>query len=251
MTNDDGADALGLVTLAGVLGEVHEVFVVAPDREQSASGHAISVRRPISVEPDPEAGPSQHYRVGGTPADCVKLALERLLPGRPDLILSGINHGTNLGRDVFYSGTVSAAVEGVFQGVPAVALSSESTDPAVLRWIARFVCRWIEGPHLPPPPGVLYNVNFPAFNGRTGEPRQLAWVRLGRREYRNRFERRMGPDGRPAYWLLGQPWDRLGEVDTDVDALAQGFVTVTPIHTDITHYPVLAHKPERETIAGE
>lgn len=249
LTNDDGYEAQGLQTLAAVLRLRHEVYVVAPDREQSASGHAISVRRPLYVDPDPGKGPETDFRVRGTPADCVKLALERLMPGPPDLILSGINHGTNLGRDVFYSGTVSAAVEGIFQGIPAVALSCHAPKMRQLTWIATFVARWIEGPHFPPPVGVLYNVNFPDFDPARNPPRQLAWVRLGRREYRNRFERRLDAEGRPYFWLIGQPWDRLGEVDTDVEALSQGYVTVTPIHTDITEYQVLAHKPERELIS--
>jgi 5'-nucleotidase len=162
VTNDDGINAAGLNILAHTLSEVAEVYVVAPELERSAMGHAITMHKPLHATSVVTDSSVQAWRINGTPADCAKLGVEALLPEHPDLVLSGINHGSNLGRDIYYSGTVSAAMEGMFLGVPSLALSYEGDDIAGLEWTAQFVRRWIcSSQFVLPPTGLLYNINFP------------------------------------------------------------------------------------------
>jgi 5'-nucleotidase len=154
-------------------------------------------------------------------------------------MLSGINHGSNLGQDVFYSGTVSAAMEAMFLGVPAIALSLEDDDQDGFEWAAGFVRWWITQPQFtPPPPGVVYNVNFPSL--RRGVPRAMRAVRLGRREYVNDFQRARDPRGREYFWIAGERVDALEEEDTDVFHHHQGAITLTPLHMHLTDQKTLA-----------
>lgn len=234
LTNDDGISAQGLQTLRRVLEPIAEISVVAPERQRSASGHAITMHKPLYARPVVYGPESRGWRVSGTPADCTKLGIGALLKSRPDLVLSGINHGTNLGRDVFYSGTVSAAMEGMFLGVPAIALSMDrGEEQAGFEWAARVVRWWITGAEFRlPPPGVLYNVNFPR-RSRVGSMKMVPAV-LGRREYANEFQQATDPRGREYYWIAGDRVDNRDDVRTDVAAHHQGLITLTPIHVRLT-----------------
>lgn len=242
LSNDDGIQAEGIQTLRRVLEPIAEVSVSAPDRQRSASGHAITMHKPLYAKHMVYGPHSQGWKINGTPADCVKLAVGELLSNPPDLMLSGINHGTNLGRDVFYSGTVSAAMEAMFLGVPAIALSLEDGQRNGFEWAARFVRWWIESPGFQmPPPGVVYNVNFPSL--ARSNPKTLEMVRLGTREYVNDFQRAMDPRGREYYWIAGDRMDNLDETDTDVGQHHAGAITLTPLHMHMTDHALL----ERQT----
>jgi 5'-nucleotidase len=232
VTNDDGIDAIGLKSMALALNRNHTVAVVAPERERSGSGHAITLHRPLQVTDRPLAPRIPGWAVTGTPADCVKLAVQALMPDPPDLVVAGINHGPNLGRDVFYSGTVSAAVEAHFLGLRALAVSCEEPTAADLERSAAAVADWIErglgvrGP-------ALLNVNFPPWRRMRAGPR-LVTTRLGRREYVAEFERRVDPRGRPYYWLAGRIDETEEPADTDVGAVARGCVAVSPLRIELT-----------------
>ena len=234
LTNDDGIEAAGLKTLAAILAETHEVFVVAPDRERSATGHAITMHKPIYPETvDWGKSGITAWKVNGTPADCVKLAIRALLPTAPDLVLAGINHGSNLGRDIFYSGTVSAAMEAMFTGVPALALSAKTFDQDSLAWIAAFVAQWLNSPRWQgPTAGECFNVNFPDLGQDL--PGRLVWVPLGHREYQEKFWQHENPRGQRYYWLAGEPRDPWDDNPSDVNAIHQGLIAATPIDLDVT-----------------
>lgn len=240
VTNDDGVFAEGIQVLAQEISKIAETFVVAPDHEQSATGHAITMHRPLLAEKVkyhhlPELSP---WKVNGTPADCVKLAVEALLPQRPDLVISGINRGANLGTDVLYSGTVSAAIEAVILGIPAIAVSlAEYHDPHyeyaatfTARLAKQFMSRKQDGE-------MLLNVNVPGCAAE--EIRGVAVNRLGVRYYKDPFEERTDPRGRSYYWLAGEIVDVECEYDTDVAAVKNNKVSITPIQHDLTHFLLL------------
>jgi 5'-nucleotidase len=237
LTNDDGIDAEGLNALAHRLADWADLSVVAPDAERSASGHSITLKQPLVAEPRRLHAVDQAWAIGGTPADCVKLALEVLLPQFPDLVISGINHGSNLGRDVFYSGTVSAAIEASFLGVPALAVSLTRPNSAGLAWGAGFVRWWLEHAFVFPPSGVIYNLNLPEYVGTP--PTQLVPASLGRRVYRNQFRLETTVDGRRAWWLGGEPLVEDEAPDSDVAVVARGQIALTPIRLEVTADDVL------------
>jgi 5'-nucleotidase len=239
VTNDDGYDAPGIAALIAALAPLGDLVVVAPDREQSASAHALTVNRPLRVY---EVGAGR-YRVDGTPTDCVHLALHRLAGARmPDLVVSGINRGLNIGDDLTYSGTVAGALEGALLHVPAVALSAASderggADYAAAADYGRKLCATVLERGLPT--GVLLNVNVPS-----GAPRGTRLTRQGTRTYRATVEERLDPSGRPYYWIAGADAIPTGEADGDHVAIRDGFISVTPLHANLTHEPSLA------TLAG-
>jgi 5'-nucleotidase len=239
VTNDDGIASAGLHALARELSAVGRVSVIAPDREQSASSHALTLHRPLRVN---RIGEHQ-FSVDGTPTDCVNLGLLNLLPQRPALVVSGINRGLNLGDDITYSGTVAAAFEGTLLGVSsfAVSLEPEAGEPdfTPAARVAVEVARRILDRALPP--GTLLNVNVPARPSRG-----TRWTRQGRRTYHQGVVERTDPSGRQYYWLGGIPprWDE--DPGSDYAAIRDGFVSVTPLHLDLTHYPLLAEL--RETV---
>lgn len=242
ISNDDGIQSRGIQTLRRVLEMDHEISVVAPERQQSAMGHAITMHKPLYARPVVYGPHSRGWRVNGTPADCVKLGLGALLPSLPDLMLSGINHGSNLGQDVFYSGTVSAAMEAMFLGVPAIALSLEDGSGDGFDWVASFVRWWLSQPHfVRPAAGVVYNVNFPSLS--RGTPRKLQAVRLGEREYANEFQRSTDPRGHEYYWIAGSRHDNTEAEDTDVAQHHRGAITLTPLHALLTDYSTLSQLP--------
>lgn len=239
ISNDDGVTAPGIRALATALaGSGHEVHVVAPDRERSATGHALTLHRPLKVEAyEGIPGVASAWAVSGTPADCVKLALSALLESPPDLMCSGINRGPNLGTDVLYSGTVSAALEAVINGVPAIPFSLASFDDLHYEPAARFAARLVgQLAEVPLPPKFLLNVNCPAL----GKPYEGVRVTtLGIRRYKDAFEKRQDPRGRTFYWLAGEPIEEGEAETTDVFAVRDNCVSLTPIQYDLTHYPAM------------
>lgn len=244
LTNDDGIDADGLRLLTEAVGAGARVTVVAPASERSASGHSITLTRPLYAEPRTVAGAERAWAVDGTPADCVKLAIDVLMAEKPDLVISGINHGSNLGRDVFYSGTVSAAIEASFLGHSAMAISQGRATPAGLRFAAAFVAWWLEHGFVPPPPGVVYNVNLPPYRGRP--PRRVVPAPLGRRIYRNEFQSEEEEGGRVVWWLGGQPVDHGEAPDSDVAVVSAGHIALTPLRFEVTAFDQLGHLREVE-----
>jgi len=234
VTNDDGIHSEGLRALAEALAPLGEVTVVAPDRERSAAGHALTLHRPLRAS---EVAP-RWYRVDGTPTDCVTLAIMGMLKSRPRLVVAGINLGTNLGDDITYSGTVSAAMEGTLLGIPAFAISQAggaSFDFSVAAAFARRLAGLILEQGLPP--DTLLNVNVPA--AAPEEIRAVALTRQGRRAYRESIVEKLDPRGKTYYWIGGSEpeWERLG--DSDYDAVMAGKISVTPLRLDLTHYEAL------------
>lgn len=226
LTNDDGYRARGLTTMAEALREVFDVVVCAPDSEQSASSHSLSLNRPLRLIDHGQGV----FSVDGTPADSVYVALNEPLvtPRRPSLVVSGMNHGLNLGQDVFYSGTVAAAREGALHGFPALALSAEldadlesaTRDAAELAQKVLEVHRGL---------GLLLNVNYPARGSWT----KRACV-SGRRHYSGGLVTRLDPRGRPYYWIGGEGVSHEGESGTDTEAFDRGEVGVTPLSLDLS-----------------
>ncbi|ACX51744.1 stationary-phase survival protein SurE [Ammonifex degensii KC4] len=237
LTNDDGIFAEGLGALRKMLEPVATLYVVAPDRERSAASHAITVHRPLRVREAGFRSPRlKGWVVDGTPADCVKLGLEVLLPERPDFLVSGINYGPNLGTDVLYSGTVSAAIEGVINGIPSVAVSLATRREPDYTWAARFVLVLLEELRKHQlPPGTLLNVNVP-----DGVPRGVKVTKLGSVRYVNVVDCRTDPRGRAYYWMAGEPLELDGnDSETDVWAVREGYISVTPVQIDLTNYGFL------------
>ena len=237
VTNDDGITAPGLRMLIRLMKDLGEVVVVAPDSPQSGMGHAITLDSTLyskKVIIDPEHGAPEEYSCSGTPADCVKLALQELLPRRPDLCVSGINHGSNASINVIYSGTMSAAIEAGIEGIPAIGFSlcdySWRADFAPSRDAVRQIAS--EALKNGIPPGVVLNVNIPKTDG--DPPRGVRVCRQARANWKERFDKRTNPNGREYYWLTGE-FELLdkGE-DTDEWALSHGYVSVVPTQFDLT-----------------
>ena len=238
-TNDDGIYSDGIRAMVEELLKLAKVSVVAPDRERSATGHAITVLRPLMVEKIDFYGLDvEAWAVDGTPSDCVKLAIEELLVERPQVVVSGINRGPNLGTDVFYSGTVSAAVEGVILGVPSIAVSVAAFENCNYAYAARFAARVVSKIREKGlPPGTLLNINVPSVD----EP-QIAGVRitrLGTRKYKDVFDKRVDPRGRTYYWLAGDVVECDEGEETDTVAVRNNRISITPIHCDFTRYDLL------------
>ena len=230
VTNDDGIHAAGLAALAQALEGLGEVHVLAPEREQSACGHALTLHRPLRVHRWGE----RRHAVNGTPSDCVNLGVLGFLPERPVLVASGINHGSNLGDDVTYSGTVSAAMEGTLLGVPSIAVSLlDGGDFEAAGRIARQVAMRVLVEGLPPK--TLLNVNVPA-----GVPKGVRVTRLGHRMYSGKVVEQADPRGRVHYWIGAGPpaWEALD--GTDMGAVHEGYAAVSPLHLDLTHHRALA-----------
>jgi len=238
-SNDDGIFAHGLECLSTVAREFGDVTIVAPDREQSATSHALTLHHPVRPT---QVGP-QRFQVDGTPTDCVMLGVEALMETRPDIVLSGINHGQNMGEDVLYSGTVAAAMEGLVLGIPSVAFSYAGgdmrADPERLSALAEPLRRVLG--HLlalrPFPQDTLFNVNFPPLPPE--EIRGVRLTRLGRRVFSNSIQPMNDPYGRKIYWIGAGSMSWTGGEDSDYRAIADGYISVTPLHLDLTHRSVL------------
>lgn len=239
VTNDDGILALGIQALVEVLQDFAQVTVVAPDREKSATGHCITVHSPLRVEEVELPGATGGaWAVDGTPSDCVKLAVQSLMPAPPDLIVSGINRGANLGTDVLYSGTVSAAIEGIINDIPSIAVSLNTFENPDFSYAAKFTKKLVEylfTNNLTV--DTLLNVNIPAIP--ESEIKGVSIAKLGNRKYDNLFEKRTDPRGKCYFWMGGKVVDVHNDPDADVSALERGEVTVTPIHFDLTNYRII------------
>jgi len=241
LSNDDGVDSPGLAALRAAVDDMGEVRVVAPAVPQSAAGHAITLRESLLVRPA-RIGPGGQFEaacVTGRPADCVRLAIRQLLDWPPELVLSGINAGANVGVNVFYSGTVAAAAEAAMLGIPAVALSAELAEPPP-DWPAIAACCRRVLDHLLAAglaAGDLINVNLPA---RPEGPRGVRVARQSTAGLEDTYHRADDASGTEGYRLADEYAFRHSPEDTDVAALAEGFVTVTPLHVDMTNHDRLA-----------
>ena len=239
LTNDDGILAPGLECLVEAAKPLGDVVVVAPDREQSATSHSLTLHHPLR----PVRRGAHRWQVDGTPTDCVMLAVETLIGERPDYVLSGINHGQNLGDDVLYSGTVAAAMEGLTLGIPSVALSFAGgdlrADLAQLRNQVPVLTQLLHHLTTLPafPANTLLNVNLPPV--KDGAVKGVRLTRLGRRVYSNSITPMRDPWGREIFWIGGGRASWTGEGDSDFRAIEEGYISVTPLHLDLTHYNVL------------
>ncbi|HMP90391.1 MAG TPA: 5'/3'-nucleotidase SurE [Kiritimatiellia bacterium] len=238
LSNDDGIHSPGLAALFEAVRDLGEVIVAAPDSQMSAVGHAITISDPIKVAEVQTVAGLRGYAIGGTPADCVKLAVEALLDSPPDLVISGINLGPNAGISVIYSGTVSAATEGTILGIPSMAVSINTfknplweTSAKVAREMAVKV---IAGGL---PTDTLLNVNVP--NIPADQIRGVKVTTMGRSQFKEVFHRRTDPRGNVYYWMDGEMELAPGQTGTDVQALDEGYVSVTPLRFDLTHHDVL------------
>ena len=240
LTNDDGVFAPGLKALRKELSRLGTVTVIAPALEQSGVGHAITLLNPLVVKQvDDEEGTTLGWQVEGSPADCVKLAICELMDGPPDLIVSGINAGANAGINVLYSGTVAAAIEGAFFKVTSIAVSLELAEHFDYPYAAKHAVRVIERILAnKPAAGSLFNVNLPAH--ARGEPKGVRVVPMGIGRHGEGFERRQDPRGRTYYWLTYAPPYNLEGPENDISALAEGYITVTPLHFDLTRHDRLS-----------
>jgi len=252
ITNDDGVNARGLLALKSALQPIGQVEVFAPDRNWSAASRTRTFHKPLRVDEVRLLDGSVGHATSGTPSDCISLALLGLLDGTPDLIVSGINDGLNLGRDVSYSGTVAAAMEGVRAGVPAVAVSfdtqakaSESPDYSRAAEFAASLAGFLLAEERFPA-GILLNVNIPFLHpGRRVEARI---TRLGGEAYSNYLVSGKDPQGRSYYWITGDPLPHAGpeQEETDIAAVAHGYVSITPIHLDMTEHSLVERLREWE-----
>jgi 5'-nucleotidase len=241
--NDDGIFAPGIRALAEVADEFGDVHIIAPDREQSAAGHAVTVNTPLRSRSFQIDGRFHGQAVTGTPADSVKLAHDQLMKRKPDLVVSGINHGSNAGVNILYSGTVSAATEGTILGYPSIAVSctdyGEDADMSGAKDAARKVIGYVLSKGLPK--GITLNLNVPP-----GPLRGIKWARQANSRYVEEFEGRVDPNNRSYYWMTGrlQLLDE-GE-DLDVNVLEKGFASLTPIQYDMTAYNLLQESKDIE-----
>ncbi|MCI0454130.1 MAG: 5'/3'-nucleotidase SurE [Candidatus Dadabacteria bacterium] len=235
ISNDDGINSAGLDALVEVLKTVGEVFVVAPDREQSAASHALSLYRPLRVEEISE----NIYSVDGTPTDCINVAVNGLLKDKkPDLIISGINKGENVGDDITYSGTVSAAMEGTLLGFPSIAVSLASKNDFHFETASHYsllIVKHVLRKSLPK--DTLLNVNIP--NLPKGKIKGVKVTRQGKRVYGEPIVENIDPRGRKYYWIGGNELGFLDIENSDIIAVHNGYVSVTPIKLDLTDYNFL------------
>lgn len=241
VSNDDGYQARGIAALIEVASAYGDVLAVAPERGESGMSHAITMRRPLRLAQVYERPGAALYRCDGTPVDCVKIALHRLAPRLPDLMVSGINHGSNASLSVIYSGTMGAALEASLNGIPSAGFSLTDHDPGAdlqaARHYADLVLRHMAGGGLPA--GGCLNVNVP--NLPAGQIRGLKVCRQTRGVWKEIFERRTDPSGADYYWLTGGFENHEPQApDTDEWALAQGYATVVPVKADLTDRPLLA-----------
>ena len=248
LTNDDGYQAVGIKKLYDELIKIAEVVMIAPERENSAVGHAITVFEPIKVFELKEGEKIYGYAVNGTPADCVKLGLVAIYKKKPDLVISGINAGPNTGTNIIYSGTVSAATEGTIFGIPSIAISISIRNSLEIKFAAEFTARLAKTIHKRKlPAGTLLNVNIPALPKE--QIKGVKITRQGESKFKEVFLKRIDPLGRTYYWLDGGE-DVYIDKDEDIDAIAlkNGFVSITPITYDLTNYKYMEEIRDLEGI---
>jgi 5'-nucleotidase len=240
VTNDDGILAPGLSLLADVCREVGTVTVVAPDREQSGTSHSLTLHRPLR----PQRRPDGAWQIDGTPTDCVMLALQALMPDGPDFVFSGVNHGPNMGEDVLYPGTVSAAMEAVTLGVPGIGISFTGNQPETMATYRDMLVQLVRKITSVPsfPDHTLLNINLPGIPA--SEVRGVQVTKLGSRYFSDSLRRMKDPWGREIFWIGGGTITWTGTENADHLAVANGYVSVTPLHMDLTNYSLL------ETVMG-
>ena len=238
VSNDDGIDAPGIYALASELKKIGNVTVVAPDKQMSAVGHAITMNYPLRISDFMKDGSLFGHAVEGTPADCVKLAIRALLDAAPDILVSGINHGSNTAINIIYSGTVSAATEGTILGIPSIAVSLATWDKAEFSYAAKFsrlLTEFIARKGLPE--ATLLNVNIPAVKEK--DIRGVRVTRQGKSRWDDTFEVRRDPNNKEYFWLSGK-LDVIDQADdTDEIAVRKNYISITPIHYDLTDYTML------------
>ena len=240
VSNDDGILAPGLALLADVCREVGAVTVVAPDREQSGTSHSLTLHRPLR----PQRRPDGAFQVDGTPTDCVMLALQALMPEQPQFVFSGVNHGPNMGEDVLYSGTVAAAMEAVMLGVPGIGISFAGNDPETLATYRATLVRLVRRITRvqPFPSQMLLNVNLPPVPA--SEVQGIKVTSLGSRFFSESLSRMKDPWGREIFWVGGGTITWTGGIESDHSAVHAGYISITPLHMDLTNYNLL------ETVRG-
>jgi len=232
ITNDDGITAPGIRTLIDVMNEFGDVFVVAPDSPQSGMGHAITLDSTLHIESlNLDDGPQVEYSCSGTPADCVKLAVNEILNRKPDLCVSGINHGANSAINVLYSGTMSAAIEAGIEGIPSIGFSlldhSWNANFEPLKKHIRAITKNVLDNGLPE--GIVLNVNFPKE-----DIKGLKICRQAKSNWIEEFDKRTSPQGKEYYWLTGKFENQDNGTDTDIHALENGYATIVPVQFDLT-----------------
>lgn len=247
LTNDDGVHSPGLLALAVHVAEFADLAIIAPDHNWSAAGHGKTLHKPLRAWPSQLANGFEASITNGSPTDCVALGLLGLLEDKPDLVVSGINLGANVGYDLTYSGTVAAAMEGFIRGVTAVAASLDTYETDEFSPAARFVsglAHRILHANLGQP--LLLNVNVPALPER--DIKGVRMTRLGRRIYREALVSRVDPRGQSYYWIGGEPPTGIPEEGTDIGALAEGYASVTPLSLDLTDHSQVSLLRTRELI---
>lgn len=243
VSNDDGVDALGIRVLSETLAIENEVYIVAPDRERSAAGHSLTLQTPLRVEEvSGPKGVKRCWKTSGTPGDCVKIAVCAILEEeeKPDLVISGINHGPNLAGDILYSGTVSCAIEGAMLGIPSIAVSFASLrfEEEDFKFSAEFIRELVKKiKNYKFPPKTVLNINIPPIPQE--DIAGVAIVPLGDKTYTNTYEKRVDPRGKVYYWLAGELITNLEEKDTDVASIRDNKISITPISYDMTQKTLL------------
>lgn len=245
ISNDDGIHAVGIRALAERLAFEHEVYIIAPDRERSAAGHSLTLHKPLRIE-EINLGfeVAAAWETTGTPGDCIKIGVSAILDKKPDIIISGINHGPNLGADVLYSGTVSAAMEGAVLGYPsiAVSLTNGSCQQADYIYAADFIGNFMNKiATINFPKKTILNINIPSI-----PPSDIAGIqitRLGTRMYTDTYEKRTDPRGKIYYWLAGEIIETADEDGTDITAIRNNKISITPVTFEMTHKSIM---PELE-----
>jgi len=238
-SNDDGIFSDGLSALVKELQTIADVVIVAPETQQSAVGHAITMHRPLRVREVQKEGTFYGYAVDGTPADCVKLAIRHLLSRKPDIVISGINHGSNTAISVIYSGTVSAATEGMILGIPSFAVSLTSYESNVdFSFAAKFSRKLaLKVAENGLPSGTLLNVNIPPLPEQ--EIQGVVITRQGKSVWNDEFEARRDPGNRQYFWLKGELMELDEEEDIDQRAILNNKISITPIQFDLTNYAMI------------
>ena len=238
ISNDDGILSNGIRALIEALSHDNDVYVVAPDRERSAAGHSLTLHTPLRVEEvDPKYGAKRCWMTTGTPSDCVKIAVNAILSNDelPDLVISGINHGPNLGGDILYSGTVSCAMEGALLGLPSIAVSLASlrTEYEDFKLTAGFVAKFIKKlANYTIPPKTVLNINVPGLDKE--DIAGIAVTELGKRMFTDTYERRIDPRGKVYYWMAGELVTEPEDAKTDIAAVRNNKISITPITYDMT-----------------
>ena len=242
VSNDDGIYAAGIRALVESLVTEQEVYVIAPDRERSAAGHSLTLHTPLRAEEvDMDLKVARAWAITGTPGDCIKIGVNAILDFKPDLIISGINHGPNLGADVLYSGTVSAAMEGAVLNFPSIAISLASNGKVAnmdFKYSAEFIRKFIRRiPEIKFPKKTILNINVPAIDGNfiTG----IEMTKLGTRMYTDTYEKRIDPRGKVYYWLAGEMVTTDEEAGTDITAIRNNKISITPVTFEMTNKNII------------